>query len=231
MTMQPRYHANKTGIATARDRGRAMVKAAHSQPPEPIGGPDEAIHERKRYIDAHEPFGSMPSALSQEKIEPEFLMDKLGERLAFERMGVRLYDGLLQKLESDGQYPKGPTRAELEKIRAQELEHFELVQRTIGLLGGDFTAVTPSAALVATESMGIGMVVSDPRTTLPDCLHAILVAELADNTGWEQLCEIAERVGHPDLAQAFERCYEQEREHLESVQSWLQAHSERQIKD
>jgi hypothetical protein len=47
--------------------------------------------------------------------EMVLLVDKLGERLAFERSGTRLYETLLSKFDSYGPFEGGPERAELEE--------------------------------------------------------------------------------------------------------------------
>ena len=69
-----------------------------------------------------------------------------------------------------------------------------MLQAAIEQLGGDPTAVTPSANLQATAAHGIQKVVVDPRTTLLQ-LEAALVAELTDNACWEALIELAQEAG------------------------------------
>src|SRR5687768_8297078 len=122
-------------------------------------------------------------------------MDKLGERLAFERTGTRLYEALVSKHEAFGSFPGGPSRDDLEHIRHEEFQHFTLLQSVITQYGGDPTAVTPSADLHATAAHGIQMVLVDPRTTLLQSLEAMLLAELADNACWETLIALAQRAG------------------------------------
>ena len=65
------------------------------------------------------------------------------------------------------------------------------------------TAQTPCADVSATASMGIVQVLTDPRTTLAQCLNALLTAELTDNAGWELLIDLAEELGHSDMADEF----------------------------
>src|SRR5690606_37052989 len=87
-------------------------------------------------------------------------VDKLGERLAFERGGVRLYDALLSKYDSartNGEHL--PPRDAIEAIREEELEHFRMLHDTIKDLGADPAAVTPSADLVGVQALGLMQVV------------------------------------------------------------------------
>ena len=65
----------------------------------------------------------------------------------------------------------------------QTHNYFQLVCEAIEQLGGDPTAMTPCADLVGVQSMGLWQSVSDPRTTLAQCLNTMLVAELADHAG------------------------------------------------
>jgi hypothetical protein len=63
------------------------------------------------------------------------------------------------------------------------MRHFELVRCTIEMMGCDPTAQTPCADLVGVETLGLVQVLTDPRTTVAQCMNAILTAELADNAG------------------------------------------------
>ena len=62
---------------------------------------------------------------------------------------------------------------------------------------------------------------SDPRTTVAQALQAALTAELADNDGWEMLQDLAEQLGHDDVAAQASKAGEEEQEHLESVRTWI----------
>jgi hypothetical protein len=64
-------------------------------------------------------------------------------------------------------------------------------------------------------------VVSDPRTTIPQTLQAMLTAELVDNDGWQMLQDLAAELGQDDLEEQCRRAYEEEQEHLEKVRDWL----------
>jgi len=88
-------------------------------------------------------------------------------------------------------------------------------------LGGDPTAQTPCADSVATASMGLIQVLTDPRTTLAQCLNAILTAELTDNAGWELLVPLVEEAGEEELAGRFLAALADEQEHLAIVKGWL----------
>jgi Mn-containing catalase len=70
----------------------------------------------------------------------------------------------------------GPSSEDLNHIYIEELEHFKLLQKAIANLGGDATVQTPSADVVGVLSHGIVQVVSDPRTTIPQTLQAVLSA-------------------------------------------------------
>jgi rubrerythrin len=150
------------------------------------------------------------------------LLDKLGERLAFERQGTRLYEAFLQKCESlNLENASGPSAEELRHICDEELEHFHMLQNAITALGGDATVQTPSADVAGVLSHGVMQVVSDPRTTIPQTLQAMLTAELVDNDGWQMLQDIAAELGQDDLEEQCRKAYEEEQEHLEKVRDWL----------
>jgi rubrerythrin len=151
---------------------------------------------------------------------PQAFIDKLGERLAFERTGTRLYEALIGKCEAPHE---GPEVVDIEQLRhfcREEAEHFALVKECIEKLGADPTAQTPCADLAGVEGMGLMQVVTDPKTSIVQSLHAILVAELTDNAAWEELVALAREMGQDDMAVKFEEAASHEAEHLEAVKRW-----------
>lgn len=153
---------------------------------------------------------------------PQILLDKLGERLAFERTGARLYDAIITKC----QVMLGPDISmaieDLASIRADEARHFLLLSDAIASLGGAPAAQTPSADLVGVESAGLVQVLNDPRTSLAQSLHALVTAELSDKAGWETLIALAYEHELFDMADDFTLALNDEREHLALVQTWYE---------
>ena len=180
---------------------------------EPRGDEREAVRMRAEYVAQAEPVGSLPS-------ENPLLMDKLGERLAFERSGARLYDALMMKCKASG--ARIPA-TELQHIRDEEAMHFALCGAAIQSLGGDPTEQTPCADVAGVEGMGLMQVLTDPRTTVAQCLHAILVAEMTDNAAWEELIELTLPTGNDELVARFRKAQENEAEHLGKVRGWYKA--------
>jgi rubrerythrin len=150
-------------------------------------------------------------------------VDKLGQRLGFERTGTRLYELALSKLDVFGTWDGGPSREQLEKIRLDELSHMALVKRTIEKLGADPTALTPAAELQANLSEGVPRMLADPHVNLLQSLEGLLTAELVDNASWELLIELARELGHQAIAEDFQRALDVEQEHLALVRAWLAA--------
>jgi rubrerythrin len=180
---------------------------------------------RAIYARAGGPIGHVPPVEGKAKPSTATvaLIDKLGERLAFERSGARFYEALISKHDAYGSFDGGPSRGDLEDIRREEHEHFLMLHQVIVQMGGDPAAVTPSADLVTVVSRGVQDAVTDPRTNLLQGLEAILVAELSDTASWEMLIEIAAQAGQTQLQAAFQRAHESEEEHVEKVTAWIQA--------
>jgi bacterioferritin (cytochrome b1) len=226
---------NRTGIMTHAELAAELIQGAKEAEPSSEGDLSELAENRAEYLEQAPPIGSKPMPVADEEtmnereeggaLEPQalpLLLDKLGERLAFERQGTRLYEAVLQKCELLGEQDVGPTLAELRHIHEQEMEHFKLLQRVITDMGGDATVQTPSADIAGVLSLGILQVVSDPRTTMAQTLQAMLTAELADNDGWEMLITLANGLGASDYQNQFEQALESEREHLDNVRAWLE---------
>jgi bacterioferritin (cytochrome b1) len=226
---------NRTGMVTAPLMAREVTEGAAAAPPTSAGGPEALALRRAEYIQEGFPLGSLPPppVSLQGMVEGvaqvvgmttgvATLMDKLSERLAFERTGTRLYDALIGKCAALGDTSPGPTLAELQEIREDELRHFLLVNRAITTLGGDPTVMSPCADTVMVSSLGLMQVLTDPRTNVAQCLQAILTAELTDNDGWQMLSNLAEELGHADMATEFRAALANEERHLASVRGWLQ---------
>jgi hypothetical protein len=106
--------------------------------------------------------------------------------------------------------------------------HFALVGAAIQSLGGDPTAQTPAADVTGMEGSGLMQVLTDPKTTVAQALHAILIAEMADGAAWAELIELTAEAGSEDLVQRFGEAQEHEAEHLEKVQAWYRAASKQE---
>lgn len=234
MNQQATVGTNRTGIAAAPQRSQEMLTGMEEFPPTSEGSAQDIALVRIAYAQEAEPLGSVPLPAGMTKkaktalkavmgAQPTLWMDKLGERLAFERSGTRLYEALVSKHDAFGSFAGGPSKGDLEAILQEEYSHFTMLSTTIEQLGGDPTVVTPSADLHATASHGIVQVIVDPRTTLLQSLEAILIAELADNVCWEALIALAAQAGEDTLVQPFEQALVTEQEHLMKVRAWLAA--------
>lgn len=234
MNQQSHLGSNRTGIAAALQRAKEMQAGMEAFPPTSQGSAQDIAQVRIAYAKEAGPLGSVPQPAGlKNKVQtavkavvgeqPTLLIDKLGERLAFERSGTRLYEALLAKHNAFGSFSGGPTADDLKHVLKEEYSHFQLLQSIIEQFGGDPTAVTPAADIQGTMSQGIRMVIVDPRTTLLQSLEAILVAELVDFTCWETLVELAQKAGEDDLVQSFKQAHMTEQEHLQKVRTWVAA--------
>ncbi|MDC0675917.1 ferritin-like domain-containing protein [Nannocystis radixulma] len=228
---------NRTGIFLSPLDGPATVEAARQSRPTSPGTEQELAELRRQFAEEAHPIGHMPPPLAVRAVLQEFkglihghrygvLLDKLGERLAFERTGVRLFDALIVKLEAQDTWDGGPTLETLVEFRGDEANHFALIHEVLVHLGADPTVVTPSADLVGVESLGLLQTIVDPRTTLAQSLHAQMIAELVDAAGWDQLCMLAGVVDQQPLAAKFRAAHAQEVHHRDTVIAWLNRHAE-----
>lgn len=186
---------------------------------------------RIRYMKEADPVGTVPMtgtlkgmfASLQEKIMngDHTFMDKLGERIAFERTGTRLYEALLSKYQGSEDKAGFPPLETLTQFYQEELSHFRMASALMKKLGGDPTAMTPSANVCGVAAMGWVQVIADPRTTFKQSLEIILQAELVDNACWEVLIELAHDVGLSNYADDFQKALEEEQVHLVTVKQWV----------
>lgn len=226
---------NRTGISLAPAQAKEMeAGAAMGLPTSPDDDGEGAKRMRLAYAREAEPVGTMPPPTNLKGLASTALdmlkggkatvfLDKLGERLAFERSGSRLYEALITKYDAaPPEDREGVDREALRHIQAEEVEHFRLLWQAFEELGADPTVMTPCADLVGVEGQGLMQVLNDPRTSLAQGLHAILVAELTDLDGWRLLIDLAESLGHAELAGRFREAESNEEEHLVTIRETLQ---------
>jgi bacterioferritin (cytochrome b1) len=224
---------NRTGMDMAPQQGKEMLKGAEDFHAGPIRY-DALERIRRSYIESGESLGTVPMpgtlrgafSAGKEKFKghnPEVLINKLGERLAFERAGVRLYDAIILKCESSvDEAASSVVSVELLKqFRNEEAEHFLMVKSAMESLGADTTAETPDADMMGVASMGISKVLTEPRTSISQCLEALQVAELADNAAWALLQDLCLGLGLQEMADDFEHAITQEERHAATIDTWL----------
>jgi hypothetical protein len=229
---QIKMGTNTTGIATSPIDSKELIEFAQVIPPSSPGSEAEGAAVRSEYARESGTVGSVPPPASLKGVvkaageliqgrPPALLIDKLGERLQFERSGTRLYEALIAKHDAEGTFEGGPTRADLEAIRDDELRHFALLKRAIERLGADPTAMTPGADVIGLASSGVLAVAVEPRINFGQSLQALLVAELTDNDSWRMLIDLAIAYGQDEMAAEFRVAEQHEALHLERVRAWL----------
>lgn len=187
---------------------------------------------RAPYIKNADPIGNVPipgtfkgaAKTGMQKVmakKPEVLIGKLGARLAFERTGTRLYEALLEKCEARTDESQGIPVSQLREFRDEEAQHFALVRDAMKTLGADPTAVTPEADINGVASIGLMQILSDPRTTVAQSIHAIHIAELADYDGWELLIHLAREFGQDEMADDFHKARVEEERHLATIRELM----------
>ncbi|MCF7200560.1 DUF892 family protein [Pseudomonas oligotrophica] len=230
MATAAKVGSNFTGVQMSPKDTKRLLEAVNEIHPDVPGDERGMLVERTERSAEAGRIGSVPvpgSAKGMLKTgfdmmkgkSPEVFLDKLGERLAFERNGVRLYEAMIAKARSldAGSELVGM----LQHLRDEEFEHMLLVRQAIESLGADPTAQTPCADVAGVMAMGIMQVLTDPRTNLAQCMNALLTAELADNAAWELLIELAQAAGHPNIADSFVKAKTQEDDHLVKIKTLM----------
>ncbi len=192
------------------------------------------LEARLQFIRTADTLGSVPPPATAKGVvktgakmlaggRPQAFIDKLAERLAYERGGTRLYDAVIAKFVAYQDELDGVSVDELIEIREEEASHAALIRTCLEQLGADPTAQTPCADLVGVATSGFLQAASDPRTTLVQTLQIALAAELVDGAGWESLIALAESMDQDDMAERFRNALERETEHLAKVRRWYDA--------
>lgn len=226
---------NRTGIATSPFDSSQLIKGTQQivKADTERADSDVLLAERVRFARDADPVGTVPPPASLKGIaktvleklqghQPTVFIDKLGQRLAYERTGVRLYDALLAKFDAANVHEGGPTRTQIEEIRHDERRHAMILRDAIMSLGADPTAMTPCADVTGVAGLGWVQVLCDPRTTLTQCLDVMLGVELYDTASWLLLVDLATQLGFEDLAKQFREAHMNEEVHAERLRGWVQ---------
>jgi hypothetical protein len=225
---------NRTGVQTSpqlTEQMNQVVRPVSAQASAAYASPLNDV--RLQYIREADPLGSVPppatvkgmakSAIKMlEGERPQAFVDKLAERLAYERAGTRLYDAVIAKFIAHEGELQDASLQELIEIRDEEAAHAALVRTCIEQLGADPTAQTPCADLVGVATSGFIQAVTDPRTTLVQCLQVALAAELVDVASWEVLISMAESVEQDAMVERFRKARDRENEHVAKVRGWFE---------
>lgn len=231
MANSAKLGTNFTGVQMSPKDTKSLLDAVNGIPPDVPGDSKGLMLERTTRAEEADRIGSVPVPGSAKGMlkstfdmmlgkSPELLVDKLGERLAFERSGVRLYDAMVAKAKALGTAESDLIQV-LQHIRDEEFEHMNMVADAIETLGADPTAQTPCADVAGVKAMGVMQVLTDPRTNLAQGMGALLTIELEDNAAWELLIELAEAGGHPNIAKGFQKAKEQEDDHLIKIKTLI----------
>lgn len=222
---------NRTGINISPLDATKTMEGAQELTNPSEGDASELAANRISYIKECGPLGTIPfptnltgalTSLRENIVYGHHVyIDKLGERIAFERTGVRLYEALLSKYEATEDKVGLPPLERLEQFYLEEKKHFEMACDVMTDIGGDPTAMTPAADICGMAGNGWMQVIADPRTNFLQSLEIILQAELVDNASWDTLVSLAEKLDMTDAVEQFKIALEEEDLHLAYVSSWV----------
>ncbi len=157
------------------------------------------------------------------------VIDLLTERLEFERAGVKLYDSIIGKMERATQPNLTKLIGQMREHRDEEKEHEEWLEAQIRALGGDAHGNTEMSQLVHAESEGLEKVVLDGDPNVVHMFHALLTAELTDNSGWQLLIQLADEADDEVARREFKKRLHEEEDHLIFVRDVVTAFTRKQV--
>ena len=233
--MKPEMGTNRTGMLSTPGNAASM-QALELQPIADGGGRDTyaavapVLAFRRFYANQATPLGAIPPPRErvdgiEQPARLAILLDRLGERLAFERFGTRLYQAFVQKCQLRGDEAGGLPLNEFTRFCEEEAQHMRMLADAITRLGGDPTSQTPSADAAGMQNAGLIQVIASPSTTVCQSLQAILTAELTDECAWGLLIAMTRDLGVDDLTETFRHALGQEEEHLRTVRRCYEAMS------
>ena len=155
---------------------------------------------------------------------PASLLRQIRARLAFQRASTRLYETLLDKLDTGSDVELRSQRGSLNRntlvrFRTEEAANFELLCESLEWIGVD--PVTDLNRESTGDEAALTAPVSPVGTmNVAQALDALLDVELTDEVGWQQLVATAHNCGLGDLAHRFEQAHSVEIGHVRQLRAW-----------
>jgi len=152
----------------------------------------------------------------------ELLLNKLGQRLAFERASVRLYEALIFKCLAIQKSKKNliPIN-QLRQFRDEEVEHSQLLNKAIETLGFDVDECIPAPDSNLLSSLQIPKVFTKTNTSILQCLESVQIFATNDNAEWHALHGLFTNLGMKELADEFNQALEEDSVQLEVISRWI----------
>ena len=154
------------------------------------------------------------------EINRDKLIDVLDERLAFERVSLRLYDAIIARVAHEEPAIRRML-PRLEDQRAEEREHASWLERQLVRLEADPTRQQRRARVAELETHGLEQVIVTADATVGEMMHALGIAELADEAGWRLLVELARDAGDLPAVEELEHRRAAEEAHVGFAQRAL----------
>ena len=224
---------NRTGIDTSPQQFQELLQGLEEFPSMTTGDEETLEVSRTSYIREADPIGTVPApgtikGVVKEGMQQvmgrnaEVLIDALGGRLAFERTGTRLYDAFLGKCEVRSE--------EAAVLPIDRYGSFERGGRPHGNRMGRLTSVrsgpdmcdSPGRREWRSLRWGDAAVGRSTDVRTAQSLHAIHIAELVDNDGWQQLVKLALTLGQNAMAEQFRRAMAEEDQHLTVIRQLVE---------
>lgn len=168
------------------------------------------------------PDGTVGTIKKVHQHNTELLLHKLGQRLAFERASVRLYEALIFKCLALRNGKKSVVSIDkLRQFRDEEVDHSLLLKKAIETLGFEADEWIPDTDSSLLSSLQIPKVFTKKNSNILSCLEAVLIFATNDNAEWHNLHELFTNMGLQDLAEEFNQALEEDSRQLETISRWI----------
>lgn len=149
------------------------------------------------------------------------LIDKLGERIFFKRIGIRLFDGLMKKYHQETNKDALPSLIEIVSFQMEEMAQFKMLSDMISTLDGDPTALTPEADFILRSISSWPQLIQEQKTTFSQTIQIMLMAKLIDQTSYETVIELAEANEKASLAVKLQLALDETIHQIAKYKNWL----------
>ena len=148
---------------------------------------------------------------------------KVGERLYFEKTILKGYDALISKCElfSADLLPAELDIIDLVEIRSQKHRFVKLLASTLEGLGGEGLSERPPSGSLLLAITGVCRAIEDVTAGIEQSLECLLIAELADDEGWDLLICDCDDLGLAGLSASLDSVQEISESHTEMVREWI----------
>lgn len=151
------------------------------------------------------------------------LLNKLAQRLSYERANVRFYEALIFKsLAAEQGVRRIVSVDRLRQFRDEDVEHTVLLKTAIETLGADVDMWLPDAVPSQATQITMSKMLTKTHGDILQCLQSVVVFARNDADEWQMLYRLFSSMGLEKMTETFRQAWEEDQQQLTTLSAWVE---------